>query len=374
MTRPLSSELYGDLVEVASQAGFGGWLAMVRATGGCANPIHLWGHSRTINATTGEILAQSEPGRLLVACGNRRATRCPACSETYRADTYQLIRAGLVGGKTISPTVADHPRLFATFTAPSFGPVHHHLPSRTRPTGPCHPGRCDQFHLAGDPAIGQALHPATYDYTGAVVWNSLATRLWARTMKLANRQAATLLNVRHRDWPVTGRVSGAKVAEYQARGLVHFHAIFRLDGPTPDASPPVGATVELLRDSITHAATHATVAVPSCPELCGRPPIAWGNQVDLRIVGADDNEGTVKDTQVAGYIAKYATKGAEAAGTMDRPIACPACAGQGHDSRGCACHDCHATGLRTPIDALDVTEHGRAMIHTCWQLGGIPQL
>jgi hypothetical protein len=26
---------------------------------------------------------------------------CPACAETYRADTYHLIHAGLVGGRGI---------------------------------------------------------------------------------------------------------------------------------------------------------------------------------------------------------------------------------------------------------------------------------
>jgi hypothetical protein len=56
-----------------------------------------------------------------VALG-RRASVCPPCAETYRADTYQLIRAGLVGGKGVPETVTGHPCVFATFTAPSFGP------------------------------------------------------------------------------------------------------------------------------------------------------------------------------------------------------------------------------------------------------------
>jgi hypothetical protein len=35
------------------------------------------------------------------------------------------------------------------------------------------------------------------------------------------------------------RVSFAKVAEYQRRGVVHFHAIIRLDGPAgPVTGPP----------------------------------------------------------------------------------------------------------------------------------------
>ena len=58
------------------------------------------------------------------ACGNRRITVCPGCAETYRRDAYHLLRAGLVGGKGITPDVAGHPAVFVTCTAPSFGLVH----------------------------------------------------------------------------------------------------------------------------------------------------------------------------------------------------------------------------------------------------------
>jgi hypothetical protein len=43
---------------------------------------------------------EHEPdGVLLKACGNRRASVCPACAETYRRDAWHLIAAGLRGGK-----------------------------------------------------------------------------------------------------------------------------------------------------------------------------------------------------------------------------------------------------------------------------------
>src|SRR6185437_8743473 len=45
-------------------------------------------------------------------------------AETYRRDAFQIIRSGLIGGKGVTPAVASHPAVFATFTAPSFGPVH----------------------------------------------------------------------------------------------------------------------------------------------------------------------------------------------------------------------------------------------------------
>jgi hypothetical protein len=34
------------------------------------------------------------------------------------------------------------------------------------------------------------------------------------------------------------RISFAKVAEYQKRGLVHFHAVIRLDAPDGNTTPP----------------------------------------------------------------------------------------------------------------------------------------
>lgn len=371
MNAAIGPDLYGDLVVTASKAGFSEWVAMVRATGGCAEPIHLWGESRTLDTGTGEVLRQREPGRLLVACGNRRVSRCPSCSETYRADTYQLIRAGLVGGKAIPEAVRTHPRVFATLTAPSFGPVHNRLDGDAEKAGPCHPfGEpwCGQRHRHDDPCLGQPIDPGSYDYPNAVMWNALATRLWPRTVQLVNRQSARSLRISQRDWPQTGRVSVAKVAEFQARGVVHFHAVFRLDGPDPVEDPPVGASVELLTEAIRYAAGTAQVPSP----MAGLLPVVWGGQLDLRPIDGE----VMSDTQVAGYIAKYATKGSGAAGTIDRPIACGDCAGLGrlpNDGRP-RCPRCHGSGLRYDLASLGVSPHARAMIDACWTLGGVPEL
>ena len=101
----------------------------IRHTGGCLQPVLLRGRTDYIDGGTGELIHRyttvHEPGGVLpIACKTRRASRCPPCAEVYRADTYQLIRAGLTGGKGIPATVADHPCVFVTLTAPSFGPVH----------------------------------------------------------------------------------------------------------------------------------------------------------------------------------------------------------------------------------------------------------
>ncbi|MFG3551799.1 replication initiator [Streptomyces sp. NPDC047725] len=59
------------------------------------------------------------------------------------------------------------------------------------------------------------------------------------------------------------RLSFAKLAEYQQRGLVHFHAVIRLDGPAgPCDPPPAWDTSELLADAVRLAATRAHIEGP----------------------------------------------------------------------------------------------------------------
>jgi len=79
---------------------------MARQAGGCIQPVLLRGRVDHIDGATGELLHRystvHEPGGALpVACKTRRASRCPPCAEVYSADTYQLIRAGLSGGKGV---------------------------------------------------------------------------------------------------------------------------------------------------------------------------------------------------------------------------------------------------------------------------------
>lgn len=177
--RPLDPIVLGDVLRVASADDYTRWEDQIRRTGGCADPVHLSGWVLHKDKTTGESLhhysTAGEPGgRLRIACGNRRASRCPSCAWTYAGDTYHLIRAGLAGDdrRDIPASVRDHPRIFATLTAPSFGPVHN------RPDhGVC---RCGTHHAVNAPELGAALDPDTYDYAGAVLFNNLAGQLWQR--------------------------------------------------------------------------------------------------------------------------------------------------------------------------------------------------
>jgi hypothetical protein len=269
---------------------------------------------------------------LLKACGNRRVSVCPSCSATYQADQFHLLAAGLRGDKGVPETVAGHPRLFVTFTAPSFGPVH----SR-RAQGllvfPCHPYRqgqrcphgrragCWQRHDPDDPRLGEPLCPRCYQAGAQLLWNALAGRLWSRTTIYLYRVLAQLAGLSEGRLRRVVRISFAKVAEYQKRGAVHFHAVLRLDavsdcgGPACVAPPPAGFTADLLEAAVRKVA--ATVTVP-CPPIDGENGVTLvaqcGEQLDVRQITEAGDEGDPSAEQVADYVAKYATNSTEALG------------------------------------------------------------
>ncbi|MGX1975006.1 replication initiator protein RepSA [Streptomyces kronopolitis] len=333
----------GDLLRVASAPDYDRWADQVHRTGGCSDPIHLTGWTLTKDRTSGETLhhysTASEPGgRLRLACGNRRASRCPACAWTYAGDTYRLIRAGLAGDdrRDIPAAVRDHPRVFTTLTAPSFGPVHNR-PDR----GTC---RCGAQHHTDDPALGTALNPETYDYAAAVLFNNYAGDLWQRFTTRLRRELAARAGLTQRDLKDSARLSYGKVAEFQKRGALHFHAVIRIDGPDgPGTPPPSWASVDLLTDAIRAAAVHPYTSV-TAPAVGDQPTrtFRWGTQLDVRPVKAFGDGSDITEQAVASYVAKYATKAAETTGTLDRRI-----------------------GELAELDHHQVPEHTRRLITAC---------
>ena len=110
MTEParVGEVLPGVLGEVVDRAGAGydRWMELVAQAGFCHHPIRLAGRVEQADRQTGEVRtvydSEREPdGVLLKACGTRRESRCPSCAATYRADAYQLLAAGLRGGKGV---------------------------------------------------------------------------------------------------------------------------------------------------------------------------------------------------------------------------------------------------------------------------------
>lgn len=341
-------------------------LEQLKRTNECSSPIALVGERLTIDRETGEIIdrygSDQEPtGVVLLPCRNRRASRCPACSHVYRGDAFALTRAGLAGdeAKGVPTALADHPRVFATFTAPSFGPVHRRvvragvvLPCRQRRDDPvCSHGRaaaCGLRHDEHDPALGQAICPDCFDYTGAVLWNAFMPVLWRRTITNLSRVLASRVGLSAAIPQGSCRIRFAKVAEFQRRGLVHLHVIFRLDGPDQRVeAPPDGATTELLADVVARAAARTWLSITR-PDG-GRLSIRWGAQMHVRAIRPGD-DGEDSDAAVSGYVAKYATKAAESAGGLDRRIR-----------------------SEFEISHLAVSGHARRLMVACWGIGGIPE-
>jgi hypothetical protein len=378
MTEPVRvGEVLPEVIaEAVARAGPGyeRWAEQVAATGYCAHPVRLRGRVEHADAATGEVRMVCSTDRepdatLLKACGNRRASVCPSCSATYQGDSFQLLAAGLRGGKGVPDTVSEHPRLFVTFTAPSFGQVH----SR-RTQGllvyPCHPYRqgqrckhgqqvgCWQRHDPDDPNLGEPLCTRCYQAGAQVLWNALAGRLWSRTTIYLYRALAQLAGVSEETLRRLVRISFAKVAEYQRRGAVHFHAIIRLDAATDCgcagcvAPPLAGFTVDLLEAAVRNAATTVTVACPPVDQDQGVTLVArWGEQLDVRHITEAGDETELSAEQVAGYVAKYATKATEALGvTLDHRI------GDGD------------------LDELKVPAHVAELVRACLELGSRPSL
>jgi hypothetical protein len=380
------------ILELAARSNFHRWEAQLAATGHCASPIRLQGRIDAVDRATGQTRViydtATEPGGVLrIACGNRREHACPACSAVYKNDARQIIRSGLSGGKGIPSTVAAHPCVFATLTAPGFGPVHTTRSDRRGRKLPCRPRRdasqrrcphghdisCSRIHRDDDPRLGQPMCPDCYDYTGHVLFNACGPDLWRRFTVYLPRQLARLTGITQKALRGQVSVRFVKVAEYQARGLVHYHAIIRIDAHGPGHQPPLARyTATLLSDAIRRAAaavsldtaTHLTrlnlkaaniddtAAVPAIgPDLTRT--LRFGTQVDTRIVRtAADLPGTGSELSaqaVANYIAKYATKTLSAPGLPDRPV--------------------HGTKA---IAALRCGAHYKRLISTCWELGKNP--
>jgi hypothetical protein len=139
---------------------------------------------------------------------------------------------------------------------------------------------------------------------------------------------------------------------------VYFHAVIRLDAatdcgcPACVAPPPASFTAELLERAVRQAAV--TVAAP-CPALDEYQGVAltarWGEQLDVHQITEPGDEGELSAEQVAGYVAKYATKATEALGvTLDHRIS------------------------EAELDELELPAHVAELIRACWELGARPSL
>jgi hypothetical protein len=214
--------------------------------------------------------------------------------------------------------------VFATFTAPSFGPVHARR-ERNGKVLPCRPRRdaskracphgrdisCNVRHSPDDPRLGRPMCADCYDYESAVVFNAGATKVWKRFVTYLPRHLARVAGLRVKDCRELVKPRFVKVYEYQARGVVHYHAVIRLDANIKDdesayVHPGPLWTAELLAEAVPAAAAQASA-------LCRAPAggrsvlVRFGAQTDVRIVRSGTETALTREA-VANYIAKYVTK------------------------------------------------------------------
>jgi hypothetical protein len=184
----------------------------------------------------------------------------------------------------------------------------------------------------------------------------MAPALWKRTAGRIGRELARLAGVSQRELQGMVKVRFAKVAEYQRRGAIHFHAVIRLDAapsrqhPEEVAPPPEGFTTRLLEEAV--GATRGSAAV-SCDGLVvlGREDgsIRWGQELDVQPLNGGPGEMSAE--VVAAYVAKYATKFSEGLGLPQTAIESD-----------------------EDLDRLDASDHVRMLVATAWVLGGGKEL
>ena len=225
-----------ELLARVSQPEYQQWLNHAAGARGCSHPVRLSGEITAIDPATGELVRRVATGTmpdgvLYVPCGTRRASICPACAEIYRRDARQIIRQGSTAAKAYQPTSPRIRAVFVTLTAPASdlstpriaGPggkscaaVRAVKPSsaRTAATSPAPTGT-----KRPTTSLGKPLCPDCYDYDRL----RRLERSRPRTVAADHDQPAAPPRPA-RQASTNQAVRFVKVAEYQARGVIHFHA------------------------------------------------------------------------------------------------------------------------------------------------------
>ena len=273
------------------------WVERAR---GCRHPVRLRGASREADAATGEVVrefaSEGEPdGVLLTPCGNRRAHVCPSCSEVYRGDAWQLVAAGLRGGKGV-PGVGRASIRWCSRPSRrrASGRCTRSARARTASGSPCRPrsrgetcphGRslaCGERHARGRSVPGRGDLPGLLRLRAAARCGT-TTRAGCSSARGPTSSASSPARPASRRRP---RASGcacptSKVAEFQRRGVVHFHTALAPRRPRDDdelVPPPAEFDAQLLVDAITAALPKATVPA----EDADADPYGWGTQHEVR--------------------------------------------------------------------------------------------
>jgi hypothetical protein len=175
-----------------------------------------------------------------------------------------------------------------------------------------------------------------------VAFNWHSPELWRRFTIALRRTLAHKVGLTAAQFSERCRVSFVKVAEFQRRAVVHFHALIRLDGPGDFDPPQIDVDTAGLAQAIQQAAAQVqlTVEMPDGSGLVLR----FGEQLDTQTVNGRHTKELTPE-HAARYIAKYATKSAEDFGLGDRRIS------------------------PETLPVLGVSDHVDRLVRLAWQLG-----
>jgi hypothetical protein len=129
----------------------------------------------------------------------------------------------------------------------------------------CHDHQC----AAAATGLAGRASPDCYDYPGHIAFNWHAPELWRRFTINLRRALARQTGLTAAEFTRRCRVSFVKVAEFQRCGVVHFHALIRLDSPGEDYQPPqISIEATELAEAIRQASAHVrlTVEMPDGPD------------------------------------------------------------------------------------------------------------
>ena len=232
----------------------------------CSRPLLL--RQEKFSPVTGELLSSTDFNK---NCGSRLFEKCPHCSEIYKRDARTVISSGFT----------HSPMTFITLTAPGsevFGKTHNRI-ERKRKNGSSYLQRCPCGHYHNYPddrLLGTSIG-ADYDYTGAAAFNAGASRLLTVTMQKLSR--------------ISGRkIERVRVAEYQKRGLIHFHILVK------------GVITERSFKAAVHGGKNLRTGRSLAP--ASHNGWSWGVQIDIKIIPPGSSKMTVYLAKLLNYSIK----------------------------------------------------------------------
>lgn len=152
----------------------------------------------------------SEKGYYYKKCGSRSELFCSYCSKSYTRDKNLIISSGCevsVYDETITQDKIDKYNFYGlTMTAPSFGAVYNMM---------------DTYTLEDEEFIGTPKRFSSYRFEDHIRWNANSTELFHHSVKYLRKACKNDFDY-------------VAVREWQARGVIHYHIIFRIEKENSD--------------------------------------------------------------------------------------------------------------------------------------------